>query len=164
MNETFKFSVAGLSSVAGSVATLKGLALAAGPVISTAKISAVGSMVGGAIGGVVGSGVGIATGGTAIAGTVPLAAAGAAVGAWAGPALAVFGIGTAPVWAMPVAVIGGVLNAGGLGYLGYRATSAALRRRRQAIAMGEDKLSPRSRAGKFDQPGGEDRPDRDPQD
>jgi len=55
---------------------------------------------------------------------VPLAAAGSAigasVGAWAGPALALFGIGTAPAWAMPAAVIGGVLAAGGVAVAGYK--------------------------------------------
>ena len=46
-------------------------------------------------------------------GVVPFAAAGAAIGGWAGPALALVGIGTAPAWAVPVAIGGGVVAVGG---------------------------------------------------
>jgi hypothetical protein len=87
---------------------------------ATGTISAVGAVVGGVAGGVVGSGVGIATGGAAVAATVPFAAAGAAIGGWAGPALALVGIGTAPAWALPAAVVGTVLVAGSGAVVLYR--------------------------------------------
>ncbi|NHA14609.1 hypothetical protein [Thioalkalivibrio sp. XN279] len=107
-------------SVVGIAATIKGLAAAAGPVLSTAKISAIGATVGGGAGAMVGSGVGIATGGIAMPGTIPFAVGGAAIGSWAGPALAVFGIGTAPAWAVPLAIAGGVVAVGGTGWLCYQ--------------------------------------------
>ena len=120
MDEKGKIFGASAVSAVGVAATIKGLAAAAGPALSTAKISAIGATIGGATGAVVGSGVGIATGGAAISGTIPLAAAGAAIGGWTGPALAVFGIGTAPAWAMPLAVAGGVGSVVGAGYLCYQ--------------------------------------------
>ena len=75
---------------------------------------------GAAVGGVLGSSVGLVTGGAGIAATVPFATAGAAIGGWAGPALAVFGIGTAPAWAVPAAIGGGLVAAGGLAVAGYK--------------------------------------------
>ena len=120
MNEHGKIIGAGVVSMVGVAATIKGLAAAAGPALSTAKISAIGATIGSATGSVVGSGIGIATGGAAISGTIPMAAAGAAIGGWAGPALAFFGIGTAPVWAVPLAVAGGVVTLGGAGWLCYQ--------------------------------------------
>ena len=126
MDEKGKIYGASAVSAVGVAATLKGLAAAAAPALSTAKISAVGATIGGASGAVVGSGFGIATGGAAIAGTIPMATAGAAIGGWVGPALAFFGIGTAPVWAVPVAVAGGVVTAAGVGYLGYEGVRHAI--------------------------------------
>jgi len=101
----------GASIVGGTAATTVGV-IAAGT-SATGAISAAGAAVGGVAGGVVGSGVGLATGGVGMAATVPFAAAGAAVGGWAGPALALVGIGTAPAWAVPVAIGGGVVALGG---------------------------------------------------
>jgi hypothetical protein len=49
-----------------------------------------------------------------MAATIPFAVGGAAIGNWAGPALALVGLGTAPAWAVPVAVVGGVVGVGGL--------------------------------------------------
>ncbi len=110
----------GTTIVGGSTAAVIGGIAAASA--TTGAISAAGAAIGGVAGGIagglVGSGIGIASGGTAIAGTVPLAAGGAALGsscgALAGPALAFFGIGTAPVWAVPAAIAGGVFAVGGL--------------------------------------------------
>jgi len=101
----------GASIVGGTAATTVGV-IAAGT-SATGAISAAGAAIGGVAGGVIGSGVGLATGGVGMAATVPFAAAGAAIGGWAGPALALVGIGTAPVWAVPVAIIGGVVAIGG---------------------------------------------------
>lgn len=126
MNEKDKIIGAGAVSAVGIAATIKGLAAAAGPVLSTAEISAIGATIGSGTGALVGSGVGIATGGVAISATIPMAAAGAAIGGWAGPALAFFGIGTAPVWAVPVAVAGGVVSTAGAGYLGYEGVRHAI--------------------------------------
>ena len=120
MDEKGNIFGASAVSAVGVAATLKGLAAASGPVLSTAKISAIGATIGGASGAVVGSGVGIATGGAAISGTIPMAAAGAAIGGWTGPALAAFGIGTAPAWAVPLAVAGGAVTVAGAGYLCYQ--------------------------------------------
>ena len=119
MDDKGKIFGASAMSAVGVAATIKGLAAAAGPALSTAKISAIGATIGGASGAMVGSGVGIATGGAAISGTIPMAATGAAIGGWAGPALAVFGIGTAPAWAVPLAVAGGVVTLAGAGWLCY---------------------------------------------
>ncbi len=101
----------GTSIVGGTAAATVGV-IAAGT-SATGTISAAGAAIGGVAGGVVGSGVGLATGGVGMAATVPFAAGGAAIGSWAGPALAFFGIGTAPVWAVPVAIGGGVVALGG---------------------------------------------------
>lgn len=128
MDENGKIFGASAASAVGVAATIKGLAAAAGPALSVAKISAIGATIGGTTGAVVGSGVGIASGGTAIAGTIPMASAGAAIGGWVGPALAVFGIGTAPAWAMPLAVAGGVVTIAGAGYLGYQGLQAVISR------------------------------------
>lgn len=110
----------------GSATTAAGL-VAAGTA-TTGAISAAGASIGGVVGGVAGavtgSSIGLASGGAGMAATVPFAAAGSALGAsvggWAGPVLAVFGIGTAPAWAMPAAVIGGVLAAGSAAVAGYK--------------------------------------------
>ena len=101
----------GSAVVGGSAATAVGV-IAAGT-SATAAISAGGAAIGGIAGGVLGSGIGIVTGGAGIAATVPLATAGAFIGGWAGPALALVGIGTAPAWAIPVAIGGGALAIGG---------------------------------------------------
>lgn len=101
----------GASIVGGTAATTVGV-IAAGT-SATGAISAAGAAIGGVAGGVFGSGVGLATGGVGMAATVPFAAAGAAIGGWAGPALALVGIGTAPAWAVPVAIGGGVVAIGG---------------------------------------------------
>ena len=101
----------GASIVGGTAATTVGV-IAAGT-SATGAISAAGAAIGGVAGGVLGSGVGLATGGVGMAATVPFAAAGAAIGGWAGPALALVGIGTAPAWAVPVAIGGGVVAVGG---------------------------------------------------
>jgi uncharacterized membrane protein YebE (DUF533 family) len=55
-----------------------------------------------------------------MAATVPFATAGAAIGGWAGPALALVGIGTAPAWAIPVAIAGGVVAVGGVAAAVYK--------------------------------------------
>lgn len=102
----------GASIVGGTAATTVGV-IAAGT-SATGAISATGAAIGGVAGGVFGSGVGLATGGVGMAATVPFAAAGAAIGGWAGPALALVGIGTAPAWAVPAAIGGGVVAACGL--------------------------------------------------
>lgn len=96
----------GTSIVGGAAATTVGV-IAAGT-SATSAISAAGAAIGGVAGGVIGSSVGLATGGVGMAATVPFATAGAAIGGWAGPALALVGIGTAPAWAVPVAIGGGV--------------------------------------------------------
>lgn len=108
----------GASIVGGTAATTVGV-IAAGT-SATVAISAAGAAIGGVAGGVVGSGVGLATGGVGMAATVPFAAAGAAVGGWAGPALALVGIGTAPAWAVPVAIGGGVVALGGAAVAIYK--------------------------------------------
>jgi len=97
----------GVSVAGGTAATAVGV-IAAGT-SATGAISAVGAAIGGVAGGVFGSGVGLATGGVGMAATVPFAAAGTAIGGWAGPALALVGIGTAPAWAVPVAIGGGLI-------------------------------------------------------
>lgn len=102
----------GVTVAGGTAATAVGV-IAAGT-SATSAISAAGAAIGGVAGGVLGSGVGLATGGVGMAATVPFAAAGAAIGGWAGPALAVVGIGTAPAWAVPVAIAGGVVAVGGV--------------------------------------------------
>lgn len=86
-----------------------------------ATIGAIGTGIGGTIGGLVGAGVGIATGGTAIAGTIPCAIGGAALGGSAATAIAstcasALGIATAPAWAVPVAICGGVAAIGAGAY------------------------------------------------
>ncbi len=101
----------GASIVGGTAATTVGV-LAAGT-SATGAISAAGAAIGGVAGGVLGSGIGLATGGVGMAATVPFATAGAAIGGWAGPALALVGIGTAPAWAVPVAIGGGIVAIGG---------------------------------------------------
>ncbi len=108
----------GTSIVGGTAATTIG-AIAAGA-SSTGAISAAGAAIGGVAGGVIGSGIGLATGGVGMAATVPFSAAGAAIGGWAGPALALVGIGTAPAWAVPVAIGGGVVAIGGAVAAAYK--------------------------------------------
>lgn len=108
----------GASVVGGSTAAIAGT-IAAGT-SSTAAISAAGAAIGGVTGGVVGSGFGLVTGGFGMAATVPFATAGAAIGGWAGPALALVGIGTAPAWAVPVAVGGAVVAVSGVVVAAYR--------------------------------------------
>lgn len=108
----------GVSVAGGTAATAVGV-IAAGT-SATGAISAVGAAVGGVAGGVLGSGVGLATGGIGIAATIPFAAAGAAIGGWTGPALALLGIGTAPAWAVPVAIGGGVIALGGAAAAVYK--------------------------------------------
>ena len=115
--------------------------------VSGTAIAGTGATIGGLIGGVggavVGSGVGIATGGTAIAGTVPLAIGGAAGGATIGGTIATTVAGwigvpiattttvvSAPVWAIPLAVAGGVAAVGAIGYRIFR-------RKRNAMAAEE---------------------------
>lgn len=105
-------AVIGVSVAGGTAATAVGV-IAAGT-SATGAISAAGAAIGGVAGGVLGSSVGLATGGAGMVATVPFAAAGAAIGGWAGPALALVGIGTAPAWAVPVAICGGVVALGGL--------------------------------------------------
>lgn len=101
----------GAAIAGGSAASAAGIVAAGAS--ATGAISAAGAAIGGVAGGVLGSGVGLATGGVGMAATVPFAAAGAAIGGWAGPALALVGIGTAPAWAVPVAIGGGVVAVGG---------------------------------------------------
>lgn len=96
------------TSIAGGTAAATVGVIAAGT-SATGAISAAGAAIGGVAGGVVGSSVGLATGGVGMAATVPFAAGGAAIGSWAGPALALFGIGTAPTWAVPLSIGGGVV-------------------------------------------------------
>lgn len=118
MGKRTENAIIATSVLAGGTATTVGV-VAAGSA-TTGAISAAGAAIGGVAGGVLGSGVGIATGGVGMAATVPFAAAGAAIGGWAGPALALVGIGTAPVWAVPVAIGGGVICAGGVAIAGYK--------------------------------------------
>ena len=108
----------GTAIAGGSVATAAGV-VAAGT-SATGAISAAGAAIGGVAGGVLGSSVGLATGGVGMAATVPFAAAGAAIGGWAGPALAIVGIGTAPAWAVPVAIAGSVVAVGGVAAATYK--------------------------------------------
>jgi hypothetical protein len=119
----------GVTVAGGTTATAIGV-IAAGT-SATGTISAVGAAVGGVAGGVLGSGVGLATGGVGMAATVPFAAAGAAIGGWAGPALALVGIGTAPAWAVPVAIGGGVVAIGGAAAAVYKI--AKLRAKKQNV-------------------------------
>jgi|GEM_PF-1627155 len=110
----------------GAAATAAGV-VAAGT-STTAAISAAGATIGGVAGGIVGavtgSSIGLATGGTAMAATIPFATAGTALGTtlggYAGTVAALFGIGTAPVWAVPVAVAGGVAMTGGATVAAYK--------------------------------------------
>lgn len=108
----------GAAIVGGSAASAAGIVAAGAS--ATGAISAAGAAIGGVAGGVIGSGVGLATGGIGMAATVPFAAAGAAIGGWAGPALAIVGIGTAPAWAVPVAICGGVVAIGGAVAAAYK--------------------------------------------
>ncbi len=110
--ELAKNAVIGTVAAGGAVASTVGI-VAAGT-SATAAISAGGAIVGGLAGGALGSGVGLATGGAGMAATVPFAMGGAAIGGWAGPALAIMGIGTAPAWAVPLAIGGGVVALGGV--------------------------------------------------
>ena len=112
----------GAAIVGGSAASAAGIVAAGAS--ATGAISAAGAAIGGVAGGVLGSGVGLATGGVGMAATVPFAAAGAAIGGWAGPALALVGIGTAPAWAVPVAIGGGVVAAGGIAVAAYKLIKA----------------------------------------
>ena len=111
-------AVIGSAIVGGSAASILGVAAAGSS--ATAAISAAGAAVGAVAGGVMGSSIGMVTGGVGIAATGPLAVAGAALGGWAGPALALIGIGTAPVWAVPLAVVGGVFFVGGVAAATYK--------------------------------------------
>jgi hypothetical protein len=100
-------------AAAATVAIGVGAVIAGKAALATAKtgmISAAGAAAGGTIGGVIGSSIGLATGGAGMAATVPGAILGASIGGYAGLALALVGIGTAPVWAMPL-VIGGACTA-----------------------------------------------------
>lgn len=116
----------GASIVGGTAATTVGVVAAGAS--ATGAISAAGAAIGGVAGGVIGSGIGLATGGIGMAATVPFAAAGVAIGGWAGPALALVGIGTAPAWAVPVAIGGGVVAIGGAATAVYKyAKSRALK-------------------------------------
>ena len=115
-------SIIGVAIAGGSAASAAGVVAAGAS--ATGTISAVGAAIGGVAGGVFGSGVGLATGGVGMAATVPFATAGAAIGGWAGPALAVLGIGTAPAWAVPAAIGGGVVAAGGIAVAAYKLVKA----------------------------------------
>jgi len=110
--EVAKNAAIGASIAGGTAATAVGVVAVGAS--ATGAISATGAAIGGVAGGVIGSSVGLATGGEGMAATVPFAAAGAAIGGWAGPALALVGIGTAPAWAVPVAIGGGVVAVCGL--------------------------------------------------
>lgn len=94
---------------------------------ATGAISAAGAAVIGIAGGVLGFGVGLVTGGVGMAATVPFATAGAAIGSLAGPALALIGIGTAPVWAIPVAIGGGVVATSGFAVAAYKLAKSLMR-------------------------------------
>jgi hypothetical protein len=118
----FENSIIGVAIAGGSAASAAGVVAAGASAIGT--ISAVGAAIGGVAGGVFGSGVGLATGGVGMAATVPFATAGAAIGGWAGPALAILGIGTAPAWAVPAAIGGGVVAAGGIAVAAYKLVKA----------------------------------------
>src|SRR5262245_44866106 len=111
MNSVEKTAIC--ASIVGGIATaaLGGIAAASA---TTGTIGAVGAAVGGVGGGVLGSTFGIASGGVASAATAPLAAAGAAIGGWAGHVLALFGIGTAPVWAIPLLLVGAAVAIAGV--------------------------------------------------
>jgi hypothetical protein len=100
------------ASIVGGTTLLRVGVIAAGT-SATAAISTVGATIGGVTGGIIGSSVGLVSGGVGMVATVPFAAAGTAIGSWAGPALALVGIGTAPAWAIPVAIGGGVIALGG---------------------------------------------------
>jgi hypothetical protein len=77
--------------------------------VTSATVVGAGTAFGATTGAIFGTGVGLASGGTAIAATVPFAKAGALLGgSIAGNVVSYFGIGaTAPGWAVPLA-IGGV--------------------------------------------------------
>lgn len=118
--------VLGVTVTGGAATSIAGV-VAAGTA-TTGAISAAGSAIGAVGGAVLGSGVGLATGGFGMAATVPFATAGAAIGAWAGPALAVLGIGTAPAWAVPAAIGGGIIATGGIAVAGYKLMKARSRK------------------------------------
>ena len=111
-------TVIGVTVAGGTAASALGVVVAG--TSATVAISALGAAIGGVAGDVFGSGVGLATGGAGMAATVPFATAGAAIGGWAGPALALVGIGTAPAWAIPVAIAGGVVAVGGVAAAVYK--------------------------------------------
>ena len=99
---------------AGATAAITGATVTGGTV---AAIGTAGSVIGGAVGAVLGSSVGIVTLGTGFAGTIPLAIGGSALGGSAATAAATtigaaFGLATAPVWAVPLAVGGAVVSLG----------------------------------------------------
>ena len=82
-----------------------------------AAIGAAGTGIGATVGGILGLGIGLVSGGTGIAATVPFAIGGGALGGSAATAIAstcasALGIATAPVWAVPVAVGGGITVVG----------------------------------------------------
>lgn len=82
-----------------------------------AAIGAAGTGIGATVGGILGAGIGLVSGGTGIAATVPFAIGGGALGGSAATAIAstcasALGIATAPVWAVPVAVGGGITVVG----------------------------------------------------
>jgi len=112
IKKKFAQNIAIGASIIGGTTALK-IGIVAAGTSATATISAVGATIGGVTGGIMGSSVGLVSGGVGMAATVPFAAAGTAIGSWAGPALALVGIGTAPAWAIPVAIGGGVIALGG---------------------------------------------------
>ena len=114
MSEKSKEEIKAAKAVAGLGVVASGIGIAAAATATTGVISAAGTVIGGVAGSIVGSTIGIATGGTAIAGTIPVAIAGSALGSHLGTAAAFFGIGTAPFWAVPLAVVGGIIAVGSL--------------------------------------------------
>ncbi len=129
MNPTSE-EVAGTAMIVtggAAVATGTGVVLAsAAPVAAiTAASSTVGGFIGTGIGAAMGAGVGLASAGTASAATIPFAITGGIFGNFLGgtgaySAPAALGVGTAPVWAVPVAVGGGILALSGGAFLVYK--------------------------------------------
>ena len=117
-------TIAGVSAAIGATASTIGIITiteASAGVATLATISAGGTVAGGMTGGIIGSGIGIATCGTAIVGTIPLISIGAISGGSLALNVATFlGIGaTAPAWAFPVSIAGGVIFVGAGSYFVY---------------------------------------------
>ena len=133
---------AGLSVIAGSAILVKGavaMQAASTAAVSLAGASA-GAIIGAGTGYLAGVGTGIATGGTAIAASIPFAkiggVMGAAVGGHAGTVASALGLGaSAPAWAPAAVCVGGALVAGGVVAAAYQLGKMRSQSRAQDMTM-----------------------------